>query len=501
MKTRSILHRPVFAFAFALAFVISHSSFVVAQGSLTPPGAPAPTMKTLDQLEPRTPISSLPVTVGSGSYYLTGNLTGGSAQNGITVSQNAVTIDLNGFELVGVAGSAAGIFINGNVSNVTIRNGTIRNWGGRSIDGSGNLHVRVENVRVISNGGDGIVVGMSGEVMNCLVQSCTLNGIVTADNCLIENCQVISTTGSPGIGIATNDSCRVSKCVARSNAGIGINPGANANISGCTMQANGGAGISTGNNASISNCTAQSNAGFGIKVTDNCTIADCTALSTTGAGAQGIATGDTCTVSGCSARLNAGDNIRVSSNSTVVKCSTSGSAGGNGINAPGGSCLISQCTANSNNQHGINAFQRTRISDCTANGNSQSGIHNTTVGTVERCFCNGNTVCGILMDAGGFMDILNNNCSENGPATSGAGIRVSVGGGCRVEGNNLVQNFRGLDILSTRNDIVKNVAVNNSNADYSIVAGSSVGPIINVAGVGDISGTAGANHPFANFRY
>src|SRR5262245_46218450 len=29
-----------------------------AQGALTPPGAPAPTMKTLDQLEPRIPINA-----------------------------------------------------------------------------------------------------------------------------------------------------------------------------------------------------------------------------------------------------------------------------------------------------------------------------------------------------------------------------------------------------------------------------------------------------------
>lgn len=31
-----------------------------AQGSLTPPGAPGPTMLSLSQVEPRTPISSLP---------------------------------------------------------------------------------------------------------------------------------------------------------------------------------------------------------------------------------------------------------------------------------------------------------------------------------------------------------------------------------------------------------------------------------------------------------
>ncbi len=49
----------------------------IAQGPLTPPGAPAPTMKTLDQVEVRTPITNLPYTITQpGSYYLIANLTG-----------------------------------------------------------------------------------------------------------------------------------------------------------------------------------------------------------------------------------------------------------------------------------------------------------------------------------------------------------------------------------------------------------------------------------------
>jgi len=67
-------------------------------------------MKTLDQVEARTPISSLPYTITQpGSYYLTADLQGVAGQDGIYVPVDNVTIDLNGFALIGVAGSYSGI--------------------------------------------------------------------------------------------------------------------------------------------------------------------------------------------------------------------------------------------------------------------------------------------------------------------------------------------------------------------------------------------------------
>ena len=101
---------------------------VHAQGPLTPPGAPTPSMKSLDQIEARTPISSLPFTISSsGSYYLTKNLSVSSG-NAITINASGVTLDLNGFTITSTAASATGtaILINGAFQNITILNGFIQ---------------------------------------------------------------------------------------------------------------------------------------------------------------------------------------------------------------------------------------------------------------------------------------------------------------------------------------------------------------------------------------
>src|SRR5262249_51241586 len=85
-----------------------------AQGTLTPPGAPASTKKPLHQLQPRTPVYAthtpgdtdiLFKITQPGSYYLTGNVTGVNAKHCVEIASSGVTLDLNGFDLVGVPGS------------------------------------------------------------------------------------------------------------------------------------------------------------------------------------------------------------------------------------------------------------------------------------------------------------------------------------------------------------------------------------------------------------
>jgi hypothetical protein len=87
-------------------------------------------MKTLAQVEPRTPISSAPLVITNpDAYYLPTNLVGTSGTNGIVIPSGSVTLDLNGNALLGVLGSLEGILFSGNETNITMRNGTVQGWG------------------------------------------------------------------------------------------------------------------------------------------------------------------------------------------------------------------------------------------------------------------------------------------------------------------------------------------------------------------------------------
>ncbi len=219
--------------ALTVAFVsIITCAGLYAQGNLAPPaGVPAPTMKTLDQVEPRTPISSLPYTISEpGSYYVTGNLS--STEHGIIIQSSGVTVDLMGFSMAGDGGTGDyGIYVAGASTNNPVDKLLVR--GGSIYDFGNGLRARfTENSRF----------------EQLLVSGSTSHGFLLAGNAGLCNGNTVvdcSVSGSTGIGFyldGRGGQCnenRLLACSSRNNGGMGFLLAGNAGqCDGNTIQGN-----------------------------------------------------------------------------------------------------------------------------------------------------------------------------------------------------------------------------------------------------------------------
>lgn len=264
-----------------LPFLLTLAGSLLAQGPLTPSGAPAPTMKTLEQVEARRPISSLPFTISTpGSYYVTGDLQPPPNGTGIHVTVNHVTIDLNGFALIGNGGSTNAIFSDGGTTNLTVRNGTLRNWGSSAINGES--RVRAADLRVIGNGA-GILVGTDALVTDCLVEGNSGPGITADGGALIERCIALSNSGSLTEGIRVGSHSIVRRCIARDNGDNGIQAGASL-VSECEAVSNNGAGIVVGPSGVVKGSQSFENDEIGISGGIRSLVRECTASGNGGSG-------------------------------------------------------------------------------------------------------------------------------------------------------------------------------------------------------------------------
>ena len=183
MKTQ----RKLAALSLLISTLNSQLSTGFAQGSLTPPGAPAPTMKTLAQVEPRTPIGSAPFTISQpGSYYLTTNLTGA-----VTIAADNVTLDLMGFAIRPASGTA--ISQTGTRSRLLVRNGVISAPAANGVDISTSTATAggiLEDLRIYDCQNYGIAVGGGFSIRRCQVEDTGLAGIRTSGNSDVRECTV-----------------------------------------------------------------------------------------------------------------------------------------------------------------------------------------------------------------------------------------------------------------------------------------------------------------------
>jgi hypothetical protein len=82
-------------------------------------------------------LPGFPITLSrAGVYSLAGNLAAPAGKDGIVITDGDVSLDLNGFFMHGTGGVAKN-GITGSVRNVTIRNGTLIDFGENGINGQG----------------------------------------------------------------------------------------------------------------------------------------------------------------------------------------------------------------------------------------------------------------------------------------------------------------------------------------------------------------------------
>jgi len=367
----------------------------LAQGPLAPLGTPAPTMKTLEQVEPRTAISSLPFPISApGSYYLTTNLTGVVASAGITINAGGVTLDLNGFELAGVPGSLDGIVVPAAQSNIAIHNGTIRDWGGSGVEGASATGGEYHHLRLSDNGAAGLSCGTNSVVAYCTATDNGENGIVVHEG-------------------------TVTGCAANGNGHNGVNANKGSTVAACTTNGNGLSGVVASQGCTVRECTARSNGFNGIFAVSGCTVSGCTAQFNTANGIEASAG----IIRECLALNNQGQGIRANTLSHVIGCN-----------------------ARSNADDGIFAFNNSLVSDCVASLNTGDGIEAASDCRVVNNACTGN---GLTAGDGAAIHVTGtgNRIENNEATTSDRGLDID-GADNYVTGNRVQGNTDNYDIVA-----------------------------------------------------
>ncbi|MBL8746798.1 MAG: right-handed parallel beta-helix repeat-containing protein [Phycisphaerae bacterium] len=503
-----------------------------ALAQLAPP--PGPVQATDRTRINQQSIVAFPYFIGQpGSYVLTSNLTGVGGAAVIAVGSNNVTIDLNGFT---VSGGRHGIEVLPGLRNVTITNGTVSSNSEQGIEARFAEQVRLDGVRLNSNGVRGAYLGDGATVLRSTAESNTSSGFRLGNGAVVTDSSARNNTG--GLGLLCGDRSVVTGFTATGNGQHGIASGLSSTVENCVANTNGATGAWDGVFAdfgsTIRGCAADNNTRWGIVVNSRGNLLD---SSTKENGKGGITVGYGTTVQRCTAHDNGfaprpagtasrarptdrtrvdrivptevvlsdeveavsaarseslrgvyiGDGISTGDGCTIVACDAQGNADA-GIAVAHSSTVIG-CTVRFNGGGGIETLGWTTIRDCTAIQGYWHGIDAGESSTVENCTLTNNQGSGLTATSNTAI----RRCTVNNNGLSGIEV---TGTRNRVEENQAASNLQsGFSVTGLQNLIVRNSASGNP-INYNVFPGNNFGNVQFLFG-----GPFFSNEPWANFEY
>jgi len=457
----------------ALVLLTAVPEFLNAQGgSLTPPPGPIePVMKTLDQIEARIPVNATTcpgnasmtyVISQRGSYYLTGDLVAEAGKAGIHIFAQGVTLDLNGFNVMGQSTSTHGIVVGSLGGPVVIRNGLLRFWPQGAIHFTQASDFTIEDIMIYSVQGSGINALGRGAIERVSIQYAKDHGIycLGAGPLLIRDCRVEGITGTADIaGIHTSNAV-ISGCSVSDVSTSGLNA-AGIQATGSTVANCNVRKISTSGNGRVSGIENASTVA-------DCVVSEISATTVSTSEASGIYLCGA--VSGCRILTISGGGHHawgIANCSGADRCSV---ASVTGTNTRGGIKATRVAHSNVNSVAGGTGIVGRSVTHCHVYGcgtginleqEPLAGAGHASDNTIEEC-----TAFGI--SASGRSAVITSNVvsgTSSSPGSIGISIPVVVGS-FRIDGNMVTRWGTGISATGSNMVVVRNsVGLNTTNLD------------------------------------
>jgi len=279
----------------------------------------------------------MPLTISEpGSYVAVENLVHAQSGDGITITANSVTLDLNGYRLFGGAGTVSddGISIPYG-HNIEIRNGTIKGFGDNGIDALFSTNTVFRRLRVMDNYDAGILAGTA----------CSILETVSSRNGVRQG------RSGVGVGIEVDIGSMIIDCTVSANYDHGMVVSSGSAVMNCTLAGNGHDGAHGGLGTLFRNIIAFENIGEAFEANGGSVVAECVVLR------------------------NIDDGIKAASEGRLllVRCLATDTANliagkGDGIKGQNGS-LVLECTVRENYDDGITVGSGAFVYDCLGTGN------------------------------------------------------------------------------------------------------------------------------------